>query len=155
VYKKLFGGLPKKYFFYMIPVAFLMAFSQEIENTIAKIITASLAVLILLIALIHFGISIKNKRNQKKYIVYTSIFTVQIVLIVLLSEVFNVDTENPLLFIIFAPIFFSTMITATFDVAKTIRATHKKESDFLYLFATVGIFASLIAFFILLAEFFA
>ncbi|MCL2638937.1 MAG: hypothetical protein FWD48_11290 [Oscillospiraceae bacterium] len=145
----------RTFFFYLIVTSILWSASGVSEDILAKAVTGVIAFIMLLIAIFHYGLSFENKRNQKKFFIYTSIYTVLIIVLLLLTEVFNVDTENPLIFIIFTPIASTLMIVMAFDVAKTIREKNKKESDFLYFFATVGIFASLVTFFIMLADFFA
>ena len=96
------------------------------------VLVGVLSLLTLCAFLIDLGISIKNKKTKKKFIIYTSLFAAQIAAIHLISIITGISTTNTLLTSIGFIVIFATIVVMFFDIAKSIRDTHRAIADLLH-----------------------
>ena len=77
--------------------------------------------------------NIKSEHAKRKLFAYTSIFLAEIILILVISYVFRINTRNTWLSIIGADVLFFTSSVLLFDLAKSIKEKHKSIAILLYL----------------------
>ena len=69
---------------------------------------------------------------KNKYIIFTSIIVGEIILIILISRILNISTENTLLGLIVADVFFITIIIMLISMVKSLQNKHISAMFFVY-----------------------
>ena len=143
----------KKFIIYCILLTIMGIFAQilymDSENTLTNKIGDSLLILSLGAMLFDIGKSITNKKVHIKYIIYTSILVGEILLMVVISKLLGVSTENTWLGTIGTIIIFTTLSIVLFNIAKAVKNTHLGLSIFLYLIIFILIIGMIVNFILL------
>ena len=123
-------SIKKRCIFYVGAILILMSIVPFVASILGNTATATniywimacITLLMFFAMLVDIGISIKNKHVQKKYIIYTSIFTIQFIAIALVSN-FMYPAYEVLLALIGMNIFSLTLLVLCLDIIKSKRTT--------------------------------
>jgi len=118
--------------------------APESERKLLIAIMESLLPLAIFAILIDIGRSIENAKIRKKYALYTSILVGESLLIVFISKIFDVSTENSLLGTIGVNVIFVTLIVMLHKIAGYIKKTHEGMGCFLKIVIAFLIFGVVI-----------
>ena len=132
----------KRHLVYIVAIhGLLLAFLilTQIANESLIGIAGMLAILILLASLTDIGISIKDKRKRKKYIIYVSLFIIEIAAIASISIIKDIGLSNTWLGSIGISVILATMAVMFFDISKSMKYINNVIAHF---FLIIGLVAS-------------
>ena len=81
---------------------------------------------------------------KNKYIIFTSMIVGEIIVIILISRILNISTENTLLGLIGADVIFLTIIIMLISIAKSLHNKYVYSSFFIFLILLILITAIII-----------